>query len=187
MEGHEALERFEQSEQAAEAREHFGRRVAVLVAIMAAMLAVATLSANQATENTILDQAKATDAFNELEANSLKKHVNGNDSALLRTLAPGNPRAARQAAGLDAATARKYAPNEQQLLVKARGLEERRDRSEEHHRGFQLAEGAFQLAIVLASVSIVARVTGLALLSAGVGVAGLLLLLDGFVLAVKLH
>lgn len=187
MEGHDALERFEQSEQMAEAREHFGRRVAVLVAVMAAMLAVATLSASQSTENTILDQAKATDAYNELEANSLKKHINGNDAALLRTLGAGNPRAARGAAALDAATARKYAPNEKQLLVKARGFEERRDRSEEHHRGFQLAEGAFQLAIVLASVSIVARAVAMALLSAGVGVAGMLLLLDGFVLAVKLH
>jgi len=91
VEGHDALERFEQSEQMAEAREHFGRRVAVLVAVMAAMLAVATLSASQSTENTILDQAKATDAYNELEANSLKKHINGNDAALLRTLGAGNP------------------------------------------------------------------------------------------------
>ena len=167
MEAHEALERFEHAEEMSESRERFGRRVAVLVAFLAACLAIATLSANQSTENTILAQAKSTDAFNELEANSLKKHIHNNDAALLKRLARNDPGAAADVNKLTRAATSKYAANEQRLQAKATRFEAQRDHSEEHHRGFQLAEGAFQIAIVLASVAIVARLIPLALVSEG--------------------
>lgn len=63
MEAHEAMERFERSEELAEARERFGRHAAVL----AAALAILALGANETSNEEILSQAKATDAFNELE------------------------------------------------------------------------------------------------------------------------
>jgi len=187
VEAHEALERFEHAEHASEARERFGRHIAGLVAILAALLAVATLSASQSTENTIIAQAKSTDAFNELEANSLKKHINNNDAALLGILAKKNPKAQAVAAALTKAVSVKYEPNEARLLATATRFEAQRDRSEEHHRGFQLAEGVFQLAIVLSTVAIVARLSVLALVAGGLGLVGLGLLLDGFLLFVKLH
>ncbi len=181
MEAHEAMERFERSEELAEARHRFSRHAAVLVAILAAMLAIATLAGNDATKNTILDQAKSTDAFNELEANSLKKHINGNDSSLLRLLTSRRPAAANAtAAALDRAVAKKYAPNEVRLLNKATAFERDRDRAEEHHRAFQVAEAGFQIAIVLTSVGIVAGAIALVWVAGGLGIAGLVFLIDGF-------
>ncbi len=189
MEAHEAMERFERAEELSEARERFGRHAAVLVAILAAALAVAALGANEMSKEEILSQAKATDAFNELEANSLKKHVNGNDATILRLLTTGRPEhaAARaKAAALEAATAKKYAPNEVHLLAKAREHEHARDGAQRKHRGFELAEAAFQIAIVLTSVAIIARATALAVVSGLLGLVGLALLIDGFALFVRL-
>jgi hypothetical protein len=178
------MERFERSEELAEARERFSRHAAILVAFLAALLAVSALLANNAVKDTILDQAKATDAFNELEANSLKKHITNNDAALLKTLATGKARASAgaQAKALKAAVAAKYAPNEAKLLPKAQEFAKKSDDAERHHKGFELAEAAFQIAIVLTSVAIVARAAMLLFLASGLGIVGIVLLIDGLTL-----
>jgi hypothetical protein len=182
------MERFERAEELSEERERFGRHAALLVAVLAALLAVSALLASNSVKDTILFQAKATDAYNELEANSLKKHVNGNDSKILRLLGTGATRApaTAQAKKLDAATAAKYAPNEASLLPKARALEKRSEESERHHHGYEFAEAAFQIAIVLTSVAIVARVAALLLVAGALGLAGVVLLIDGATLAIGL-
>jgi hypothetical protein len=184
MEAHEAMERFERSEELAEAREQFSRHAAILVAFLAALLAVAALLANNAVKDTILDQAKSTDAFNELEANSLKKHINNNDAQLLKLLATGANRhtAATLAKSLQAAVAKKYAPNEAALLTKATHFATKSDDAERHHKGFELAEAAFQIAIVLSSVAIVARAALLLLAAGATGIVGVVLLIDGLTL-----
>jgi hypothetical protein len=185
MEAHEAMERFERAEELSEARERFGRHAAILVAVLAALLAFAALGANRAEEDAILDQARSTDAFNELEANSLKKHINTDDATMLRLLSSGSSThaiAQAKAAALERAVARKYGPKEKQLLVTARDFENKSHRAERHHRGFQAAEAAFQIGIVLTSVAIVARAVWLVLLGAGLGLAGIMFLIDGFTL-----
>jgi len=182
------MERFERSEELSEARERFGRHAAILVAFLAALLAVSSLSANNAVKDTILQQARATDAFNELEANSLKKHINTNDAANLRILATGSSAAAArsQAKKLDAKVASKYGPNEARLLPEAQRFQRLSDEAERHHHGFEYAEAAFQIAIVLTSVSIVARARPLLIASSALGILGVLLLIDGFTLSIKL-
>ncbi len=81
------------------------------------------MAPNETSKEEILAQAKATDAFNELEANSLKKHFNGNYAAILGLLGAGGleqSSARAKAAALEATSAKKYAPNETRLLAKAR-------------------------------------------------------------------
>jgi hypothetical protein len=155
-----------------------------LVAFLAALLAVAALLGNNAVKDTILNQARSTDAFNELEANSLKKHVNNNDALLLKLLATGSTRraAGAEAKALQAAVAKKYGPNEARLLPVAQKFAKKSDDAERHHKGYELAEAAFQIAIVLTSVSIVARARLLLLAAGGLGIAGIVLLIDGITL-----
>ena len=186
MESREAIERFEHAEQAAEARERFGRHAAVLVAILAAFLAVATLAAQKTSEQILLAQAQSTDAYNELEANSLKKHVDGDAALMLQNLAPSDAAATQQAQALQEGADNKYSANEASLSEKAKGFDEQRDQEEEHHRWLQLSEGAFQLGIVLISVAIVARARALVWAGAGVGVVGVLLLVEGYTLVVPI-
>jgi Domain of unknown function (DUF4337) len=187
VETREVLEHVEQAEEAAEKREDFGRRAAVIVSIMAALLAVASLAGSRASTEAILDQAKASDTYNEYQANSLKRHVNLDDAAQLRILASGGPgqtAAEAQAASLEQAVNDKYQPAQDQLLPVAQQLEHERDLAEARHRGFQTSEAAFQLGIVLASISIIARARWLMLVGGGLGVVGVLLGLNAFLLFV---
>jgi len=178
VETREVLEHVEQAEESAEKRESFGRRAAILISVLAALLAVASLAGSRASTEAILAQARASDTYNEYQANSLKRHVNLDDAAQLRILATGTPNqvaAEAQAVALEQAVNEKYQPAQDQLLPQARDLEHERDMAEARHRGFQTSEAAFQLAIVLSSISIVARARWLLFLGGALGVVGLLL------------
>jgi hypothetical protein len=181
MEAREALERAEQAQEVGAHADHFGRNGALLVSVLAALLAIATIAGNRSTTEALLSQQKASDAWNEFQANSLKRHVNEDTAAMLRVLAadgPGEAEAREQADALDAAVATKYRPAQDDLGHKAQDLEHERDVAERQHHGFQEAEAAFQLAIVLSSVSIVARTAPLLWAGGGLGLMGLLLFLN---------
>jgi hypothetical protein len=183
VETKEVLERTEAAEEAAEQREEFGRRAAIVVAIMAALLAITSLAGTRAQTEAILAQASASDTYNEYEANSLKRHVNLDDAAQLRILAKGTAAqgdAEAQAASLENDVNQKYQPTQDALLPQAQELEQERDVAEARHRGFESAEAAFQIGIVLASISIVARAKWLLFAGAGLGVAGVLLAANAF-------
>ena len=185
MDSKEALERFEKSEEVSEEREQFGRRIAVLVALVAALLAIASLSGGRFAEEAILDQARATDAYNEYQANSLKLHVNQDTISTLTILGKGTPNEAAAKAAADklaAADADKYQPNKDRLLPKAQAYVEEQDKAEARHRVLQFSEAALQLAIVLLSVSIITRSLLLVVGAGVVGAGGLVLLLDGYLL-----
>jgi Domain of unknown function (DUF4337) len=187
VETREVLEHVEQAEEVAEKQENFSRRAAVVVSIMAALLAITNLAGTRASTEAILAQAKASDTYNEYQANSLKRHVNLDDAAQLRILGAGTSAEAaanQQADSLEQAVNEKYQPAQDQLLPVAQDLESERDVAESRHRGFQTAEAAFQLGIVLASISIVARARWLLFVGAGLGVVGLLLGLNAFLLLV---
>jgi hypothetical protein len=178
VETRDVLEHVQEAEEASEEREDFGRRAAVVVSVLAALLAVASLAGTRASTEAILDQAKATDTWNEYQANSLKRHVNLDDAAQIRILGSGTPAEANanaQAATLEQAVNTKYQPAQDELMPRALELEHERDLAEARHRGFQTSEAAFQLGIVLSSISIVARARWLLLAGGGLGVLGLLL------------
>jgi hypothetical protein len=154
---------------------------------MAALLAICSLAGSRASTEAILSQAKASDTWNEYQANSLKRHVNLDDAAQLRILAggtPNQPAADKQAASLEQAVAEKYQPNQDHLMPEAQALEHERDIAESRHRGFQTAEAAFQLGIVLSSISIVARARWLLVVGGVLGIVGLLLGANAFVLLI---
>jgi hypothetical protein len=64
-------------------------------------------------------------------------------------------------------------------------LERDRDVAHDRHNSYQVAEAAFQLGIVLCSIAIVARALWLVFAGAGLGVVGLLSLVNGFFLFFK--
>jgi hypothetical protein len=180
VESREAAERFEKAEETATARESFGKRTAVLVAVLAAMLAMSGLGANRAQEEVLLAQVQASDTWNEYQANSLKKHINADVAVVLTKQG-----FADDAKKLIDANNTKYIPNQDRLMPKAKALEHDRDVAHERHNSYQIAEAAFQLAIVLCSIAIVARALWLVFAGAGLGIVGVLALLNGFLLFIK--
>lgn len=179
VESREAAERFERAEELAEARASFGKRTAVVVAVLAALLAIAGLLATRAQEEVLLAQVEASDAYNEYQANSLKKHINSDAVAVLTKLG-----GTAEAAKLKAENDEKYIPRQAALLPKAQGLEKAREEAHGRHNNYQVAEAAFQLGIVLCSIAIIARTLWLVVLGMGLGAVGVLALLNGLLLKV---
>ena len=74
-----------------------------------------------------------------------------------------------------------------ELMAQAKLWEAKRDHAAAQLPNFEYAEAAFQIAIVLGSVAIVAASPALLGLSGVISVFGVLLTLNGFLLLVPLH
>jgi hypothetical protein len=186
LEAHEAIERHEKLREATESGdqarrdERFTRRAALLVAVLAALLAIASLLGSQAQEEILLSQERATDTFNEYQADSLKQRL-GTDIANVLNAVNRPKEAADAQKDADTKGALK-AP----LLKQANHYQSERDAAATRHRSYQFAQGAFQIAIVLVSIAIVGRIAALAFMGGGLGALGALLLVNGYFSIVKL-
>ncbi|UGS38134.1 DUF4337 domain-containing protein [Capillimicrobium parvum] len=189
MDAKDSIEHFDTAQAHAShlhggAHPHLVRNAAVLVAILAAFLALATFLSNEAVKEVITGETKAADASARLEANDVKTTVAENDATLLKVLASDNPgerRAAEQAAALEERVVAHYAPIDKELEHQIAEHQYERDHADERHLLFEVSAVGLQIAIVLASISIIARRqwllgggAGLGMAAAGVLVAGLL-------------
>ncbi|MBX9698712.1 MAG: DUF4337 domain-containing protein, partial [Acetobacteraceae bacterium] len=74
-----------------------------------------------------------------------------------------------------------------ELMARARAAEAKRDRNMAAYHHYEYGSAAFQVAIVLASASIITAVPALALGAIGVGVAGVALTAIGFFAPEAVH
>jgi len=176
----EAHEHTEHAEHAAHAGDPFISRVAITVAVLAVLTATAgsleTMEgegALGATSEAVLQQDRATDTWNEFQADSIKKHVYGI--------------AARGASGADGEYFRKqakeYGDTQDKLREKALDNEKGRDRllalsakHEERHRWLTGAATLFEIGIAMSTVAIITRRRWLWATSGAFGVVGVALL-----------
>jgi hypothetical protein len=185
-----------------EAADRFRNRAALLVAVLAAILAVGGLGGGNATDDLIGHSIRANDAWAFYQAKNIRQTVYELAADDLEANLPGLPAAARASAEkrLEAyrETAARYdsephasgdplkGEGKKELLLQARSHEQARDRAAEQDTNFDLAEVALQLALVLASVAILAVNRAILILSAVLGLAGTLLTMNGFLLMVPL-
>lgn len=184
MEAHRSVERFETGH-----RSHgdldtpgFARQAALVVAVMAALLAVATFLSNEAIKEVITGETHRADTSSRLESNQLKIDVAQGDKQMLEVLADG-PRdeaeAAKAAAAHGQRIAKELVPADHALTEEAHHDEQHVDHYNDKHLLFELAEVALEVGIVLSTVSIIAHRRWL--LGGGVAVAivGTVLLVGG--------
>jgi hypothetical protein len=162
----------------------FVRRSAVVVAVLAGLLAIATLLSNEAIKTAIVSQDEASSNHALYEANEIKRFVNGDDAKVLRLLAADADRrraadAERHAATLDQTAIETLTPRDRRLAAQARTEEANHDRADEQHLRFELAMVALEIGIVLASVSIITRVDWLVPAGATLGAVGAVLVVAG--------
>ena len=156
-----ALEAHEQAEQAAHgAHDPFVARVSVTVAMLAVLAAVAgSLESVEggralgASSEAVLAQDKATDAWNEYQAESLKKHLYGIAADMPGNKSDGYRRTQREEAA-------KQGP----LRITATKEEANRDRlraesamHEERHHWLTGAATLFEIGIAMSTVAIISR------------------------------
>lgn len=184
MEAHRSYERFEQGHHVAGGGElpHHAQLAAVTVAVIAALLAVATFFSNEALKEVITGETHGATAHARLESNRVKIDIAKGNATLLRVLGASTP------AGLSAvAKAREHEMRVGDDLRPADGhlaeeIAEGRsevDHANSKHLAFELAEVAFEVGIVLASVSIIARRRWLLGAAGAAATAGVALLATG--------
>jgi hypothetical protein len=199
QEAHEIGDTIAEGGHEEHAEASFRRAAAVILGVVAMLLAIASLLGEAAMKETINFNIKASDTFAFYQAKNERQTTLQTAADQLDALAASHPEwsgAARAGAdkliaGYRATVARyesdpKTGDGKKELLEKARGYEEKRDRAQHQDSNYDFARGLFQIAIVLGSVSIVAVSRPLLWLGCGLAGLALILALNGYFLLVIL-
>jgi hypothetical protein len=162
MEAHRSYERFEQGHHVAAGGElpHHAQLAAVAVAVIACFLAVATFLSNEALKEVITGETHGGTAAARLESNRVKIDIAQGNASLLRVLGAGIParyRAATKARVHEKRVDDHLRPTDQHLNEEIDAHRSEVDHANSQHLAYELAEVAFEVGIVLASISIIAR------------------------------
>ena len=142
----------------------FNRRVALITAIFAVVLAIASLGGSHAMKEMLLAQQQASDQWAYYQAKSIREHLYKSQMMILENefgLLSGtmNPDAeGRFNASIKTLSeeASRYEKEKKEIQQEARKLEKERDVNRSKDPYFEFAEVLLQIAIVMASVSIIA-------------------------------
>ncbi len=172
----------------------FTRRTALTTAVFAVFLAVVSLGGNNAAKEVSLSQQQASDQWAFYQSKAMREHLYKIEKMRLESelleRGPGLTPEARQykEALLEKVTkeSERYAEEKKEIEEKAKELEHERDRYRRRDPYFDFGEVLLQIAIVLASMSILTGARPIlyaAMAAAGLGLA---LGLNGFLLVFKL-
>jgi hypothetical protein len=198
---------MEPAEQIAEAREaaddSFKNRAALTIAFMATLLAITSLGGGNAAEDVANNNIHASDTWAFYQAKSIRQTTMRVAADSLEADLRANPNMPAEAREfvqkkIDEyrATATRYedepdkddpgnplkGEGRKQLTARARDYEEQRERAQKQDPNFDFAEALFQIAIVLASVAILAGSRLVLRVSLVAAAAAALLMLNGYLL-----
>lgn len=175
------------------------RWLGVYIGVIALFLAICTMLGNNATKDAARFNIEASNAWSFFQAKNLRRQIIRLQIDQLDLDLAGNPsmpEAARKAyakkiedyRALDKVLTSDLERKEglDELFAKAKGLEAERDLALKQDPYYDWAQTFLQIAIVLASVCLITGTMWLLYLSGGLGLLGVLLLANGYTLAVKL-
>jgi len=191
---HENLEHAEHAEHAA----GHNRQVALLIAILALFLAFSETLGKSAQTGAISYNVEASNLWAFFQAKTIRMTAVRTAAEEMKVGLPAVSDATLRASmekQIDTwqKTANRYddepETNEgrKQLVVRAKKAEEQRDTAMARYHHYELASAAFQIGIVLASATIITRITVLSFLAIGLGVAGLAFTAIGFLAPHAVH
>lgn len=174
------------------------KRIALLIAILALFLAIAETGAKSAQTEAITRNVEASNLWSFFQARTIRQTVVNTAAAeaeLSKAMGAEGAAAAaidRQVAAWRAAVERwesepQTGEGRRELSERARAAERKRDRNMAAYHHFEYSSAAFQVAIVLASASIITAVPALALGAVGLGIAGVALAGVGFFAPELIH
>jgi uncharacterized protein DUF4337 len=171
----------------------FSRRVALVTALYAVVLAIASLGGNNAMKEMLLAQQEASNQWAYYQSKVVREHLNrGNKLVLEVQLAePASLKGAERAKF--EALARAFAEEEKRMNADKKEIEPRakaaeleRDRNQAKDPYFDYAEVLLQISIVCASVSILSTSRPMFWFSLVLAVLGAVSMLNGFLLVFRL-
>ncbi len=176
------------------AEDPFGRRVALVTAVYAVLLAIAALGGNHAMKEMLLAQQKSSDQWAFYQAKVIREHQYRGQSLraeadLLERGDAMKPAARQKLEDLSKKfqeEEKRYNAEKKDIEREAKKLEHERDLYQTRDPYFLIAEALLQIAIVMASVSILSRSAPVFVFSLGLAGAGALLAANGFFLLFQL-
>ena len=185
MELHETRERIERAEHAQHQEK---KRAALLIIVLAVALAIIEMAGKEAQFSSIALNIQSSDIYAFYQAKTIRGNV-------LRTAVEGvqalSPEAAERPAvqkqiaiWLSEIERMNSEPStgdgRRELLERAKALEAERDAESRSYHQFEYAAAGLQLAIVVASAAVITEVVLLEVISAGLGLAGVVLAMLGW-------
>ncbi len=172
----------------------FTRRVALTTALYAVVLAITALGGSNATKEMLLAQQQASDQWAFYQAKVIREHQYRAQALRLEaellergaTMLPAVRAKYEELRGKFADEETRYGAEKRDIEKAAKRLEHERDVNRERDPNFDLAEALLQIAIVIASVSILSTSRPLYGVSIVFAVIGAILSLNGFLLLVHL-
>jgi hypothetical protein len=172
----------------------FSRRVALVTAVFAVVLAIAALGGNHAMKEMLLSQQQSSDQWAFYQAKVIREHLyRGQKLRLEADLAERDaslkPAAREKLEGLLRRLdeeEKRYGAEKKDIEKAAKDLEHTRDGYALRDPYFLIAEALLQIAIVMASVSILARSGLIFSFSLGLALIGAVLTTNGYFMLFQL-
>jgi len=166
----------------------FTSRVAMVTALFAVILAISSLGGNRAMKEMLLAQQQASDQWAYYQAKSIREHLYKSQATLLEnelgvlSEALNSPSAEKLSTSIKALDdqAERYAREKNEIEQEARKLEKERDIARAKDPYFEFGGVLLEIAIVMASVAIIALSRSLFVFSLAVASLGAFLTLDGY-------
>jgi hypothetical protein len=170
----------------------FSRRVALITAIYAVVLAIASLGGNNAMKEMLVAQQETTNQWAYYQAKVVREHINRANRLLMEThLAEPSALKGAEREKFEALAA-KFTDEEKRMAADKKEIERDAQKSAKARDVYQSKDPYFdyaavmlQIAIVLASVSILSTSRAMFWCSTGMAIAGVFLTINGFFLLVK--
>jgi len=178
----------------------FRSRAALVIALMAMMLAIASLGGSNVAEDMIATNIQASNLWAFYQAKNSRQTSLKVGADLLeaqmrlqdKNLTPETRQSLTKKIQEYNETVARYesepgnAEGKKELSARAQAFEAQRDRAMKQDTNFDFAEALFQIAIVLASVAILSYVRFVLRIAIVLGVVATVLMLNGFFLVVQL-
>ena len=172
--------------------DHGGNRgIALLISILALVLAFSETLGKSAQTTALAINIEASNLWAFFQAKTIRQTV---IRAAAEQMEASNPsESSKKQIAKWRETAQRYqnepetGEGRDQLAARAREAEKKRDRSMAAYHHYELASGAMQIAIVLASASIITSIAALAWIAGGLGMLGLAFSVIGFFIPAAVH
>jgi hypothetical protein len=166
------------------------KTVALAISVLALFLAISEVLGQQAQTHTLQSNIEASNLWAFFQAKTIRKSLAETAADELETLAAGVTDATQRKTMEERiakfrATAQRLESEPEtregrrELMARAKDAEHHRDDAEHKHQRFELASGAFQIAIVLASAMIITGMAPLLWGAGGLGALGVFFLITG--------
>lgn len=174
------------------------KKIAILIAVLAALLALSETAGKSAQTNYLTLNIEASNLWAFFQAKTIRQTAVRTAAEEIRAVlgpdmpAPQGERVQRQLAAWQATVERwESEPSTQEgrreLMARAQAAEARRDRAFAAYHQYEYSSAAYQLAIVLASASVVTGVALLGFAAGGLGIVGIAFALLGWLAPTLVH